>query len=176
MLEPCQNESCAHRRYDWLAALGMRWARPIFPSIDPTRFLECACLIPLPLAENARMAPVHYQRPDRLLYVAFAEAIDYCTLYGIEQMLECRTEPCLPAQSAIARALEQLRAVPRPTEVLVDEIHEPREMAQVARDYSVRLHAEKTRLVACGRFIWLQIRSRAHTHNLLFHLPAEQSY
>jgi hypothetical protein len=156
------------------AALGMQWARPILPCIDPTRFLECACLIPLPLAEDARMAPLHYQGAGRLLYVAFADAIDYCTLHGIEQMLDCRTEPCLAAPSAIDWALGQLRAMPRPAEMVFEDIHEPRQMAQVARDYSVRLHAEETRLVACGRFIWLQIRSRAQTHNLLFHLPAEQ--
>jgi len=152
-------------------ALATQWSRPVFPLENSRKFLECVNLIPGPLLESARMIPVHHVASAKMLYVAFAESIDYTTLYGIEQMLEVRTEPCLAQESAIGRAMEELRLKQRSTEVLFDSIKDPREMGAVTRSYAVQLAADDVRIVSCGEFVWTRITSHGEHHNLLFKIP-----
>jgi len=154
-------------------ALAMQWSRPVFPLEGHRRFLECANLIPAPMLESARMVPVHHVAASKLLYVAFAESIDYTILYGIEQMLDVRTEPCLAQESTIARAMEELRQRQRPSEVLFDCMTDPREMGATTRSYAVQLAADDVRIVSCGEYIWSRIESRGQTHNLLFQIPQQ---
>lgn len=155
-------------------ALAMQWSCPVFPLESHRRFLDCAQLIPLPLLETARMAPVHYLPASSFLYMAFAESIDYTSLYGVEQMLQVRTEPCLAAESSLDRALDELRRQPRPPEVIFDSVKDPKEMAATARSYAVQLATDDVRIVSCGEYIWTRFESQGQFNNLLFQvLPRE---
>jgi len=89
------------------AALGMQWSCPVFPLENHRAFLDCAHLVPLPILEPSRMVTAHFLPNARLLYMAFADWVDYGTLYAIEQMLSCRTEPCLATESALQQALRR---------------------------------------------------------------------
>jgi hypothetical protein len=153
-------------------ALAMQWSCPVFPLDSHRRFLECAQLIPIPLLESARMVPVHYLPSSKFLYVAFAESIDYTTLYGVEQMLDCRTEPCVATESSLQRALEELRQEPRPPEVVFDSVVDAREMAATARSYALQLAADDARIVCCGEYIWTRLESKGMINNLLFQVIA----
>lgn len=153
------------------AALAAQWSRPVFPLEGRDRYLECAKLIPAPLLESARMVPVHHLPASKVLHIAFAQSIDYTSLYGIEQMLDVRTEPCLAQESTLTRALETLRGQQRPAEILFDSVDDPREMGATARSYATQLGAEAVKIVSCGEYIWTRIESRGQTHNLLFQIP-----
>jgi len=152
-------------------ALAMQWSCPVYPLDSHRRFLDCARLIPIPLLETARMVPVHYLPSSNFLYVAFAESIDYTTLYGVEQMLDCRTEPCVATESSLEQALEELRQQPRPAEVVFDSVTDACEMAATARNYALQLGVTNVRIVCCGEYIWTRLESPAQTNNLLFQIP-----
>ena len=149
-------------------ALATQWSRPIFPLDDLRHFLECAGLVPLPLLESVRMAPVHWVPGPKLLYMAFAESIDYAALHTIEQMLACRTEACLTPESALDRALEELRRHERPPEFVFDSATQPQEMAAIARSYAQQLCAEEAQIAACGEYLWVRFQSTDQVSNLLF--------
>jgi hypothetical protein len=153
-------------------ALAMQWSCPVFPLESHRRFLDCAQLIPIALLESARMVPVHYLPSSKFLYMAFAESIDHTTLYGVEQMLDCRTEPCVASESSLQRALEELRQEPRPPEVVFDSVVDPHEMASTARSYALQLGADDARIVCCGEYIWTRLESKGQVNNLLFQVVA----
>lgn len=88
------------------AALARQWSCPVLrvETLEPRRRLPP---IPLALMCWAQMLPVDFVDPTRTFHIAFAEGIDYSTLYAIEQMLDCRTEPCLATPSLLRRYFEQ---------------------------------------------------------------------
>ncbi|HWP85825.1 MAG TPA: hypothetical protein VNN17_11580 [Terriglobia bacterium] len=150
------------------SALSRQWARPVFSLEGNTHFLQYAGMIPLPLLEAAQMVPVHYLPQSQHLYVAFALGIDYSVLYGAEQMLSCRTEPCLAAQSSVRSALERIREQPRPPEIVFDGGQDLRETGQTILNYVAQLGAEQVRLARCGRHLWVRLQSAQQSTHLLF--------
>ena len=156
------------------AALGLQWSCPIFPLQNNRRYLDHAPMIPLPLLEASRMLPVHYLPASNLLYVAFADGLDYTVLYAVEQMLKCRAQPCLVEESAWNRALEEVRQQSRPMEILFDDVQDSHEMARTVRSYAAALAAEDVRVVACGEHIWVRLQSAQQSGSLLFRLCPPQ--
>jgi hypothetical protein len=153
-------------------ALAKQWSCPVYPLESHRRFLDCAQLIPIPLLESARMVPVHYLPSSKFLYVSFGESIDYTTLYGVEQMLDCRTEPCMSTESSLEGALEELRQQPRPPETVFDSVTDAHDMAATARSYALQLGADEVRIVCCGEYIWTRMASKGQINNLLFQVVA----
>jgi hypothetical protein len=148
------------------SALSMQWSRPVFSLEGTNRFLQCSSMIPLPLLEAYQMVPVHHL-PQSRLYVAFSLGIDYSVLYGVEQMLGCRTEPCLAAETSVRAALEKVRQLPRSDEIVLDNDLNHREMAEVVMNYARNLNAAEARLVRCDRFLWVRLVSPQKTIHLL---------
>lgn len=181
-----QKESGSGRVGEWLRhigavseeqvtqALGLQWSIPVFPLSQSRRFLECAHLIPYPLLKEAAMVPVHHLPTSQHLYVAFIDRVNYSALYALEKMLNCRTEPCLAVQSQVCKALEELRAKPRPTEVLVAAICDPESMASTIVAHSDRLGSTDVKLSGFDGFIWARIEHAAGYTDLLFQPERDQ--
>jgi hypothetical protein len=137
--------------------LGVQWSIPVFPLDQSRRFLQCAHLVPFPLLELAEMVPVHHIPTSRHLYVAFIDRVNYSALYALEQVLECRTEPCLAVQSQVIQALNEIRSRPRPVEILVDNISDPGEMASAILAHAMRLDGLDVRVSGFDNLIWARI-------------------
>jgi hypothetical protein len=148
--------------------LGLQWSIPVFPLDQSRRFLECAHLIPFPLLEAAAMVPVHYIPASQLLYVAFVDRVNNSALYAVEKMLDCRTEPCLALQSHVLQALEELRSRPPATEVLVDSLSDPWEMADSVLSHVERLRGVDVRVSGFGGFVWVRILYPSGYTDVLF--------
>jgi hypothetical protein len=155
-------------------ALGSQWSIPVFPLNQTRQYLECAHLIPLPLLEAVEMVPVHYIATSHHLYVAFVDRINHTALYSVEKMLECRTEPCLALQSHVRQALEELRRRPRPAEIALDNVSEPRDMAKITLSYASRLGADGVRISGFSGFIWTRIFSPSGSSDVLFRVRRDR--
>jgi hypothetical protein len=181
-----QRSNTRHRLGEWLkklgfateqqvtAALARQWACPV---LTPTANSDpgSARLLPYRLLENSRMLPVQFVSSTRTFHLAFCDGIDYVTLYAIEQMLDCRTEPCLVTQSAVAQTLQQLAHQRRPGDMLFEGWREPSDLARITCGYALKLGAEDVRLVGCGSFIWARLSNGNDIANLLFHRPRNLS-
>ena len=180
-----QRRSGCGRIGDWLQSLGfaseqqvtsalsVQWACPVFSlrqAVEP-RFLQ---ILPLALSELDGMLPVHYLEATGTLYVAFSTGIDYTVLHAAEQMLGCRTEPCLVLRSALKRELDRARLFPRPTELVFETVADVAEMARIVRSYVLRLGAEEARMMICRSYIWVRLNSNGQAMNLLFRAPAAE--
>jgi len=149
------------------AALAAQWRCPLLPV--KTAGTDCH-LLPTRLLEAFRMLPVQFVATTRVFHLAFSEGVDYGALYAVEQMLNCRTEPCVISQTAMNEALARLADKPRSKDILFENRRDWREMARITCGYVLKLGAEYVRIVACGEFLWVRLSAGHEIANLLFHL------
>jgi len=164
-------------------ALALQWGCPVASSFDPST-IQSPGRIPLPILEAFQMLPLNHVASTNTLYLAFGERVDHAALYAIEKILACRTQPCVAGRKSIARHLESMRQLSRPSDVEFGPINDLAEMARIASSYTARLSPDQVRLSRIGRFIWLRLdvranlrpnagpRARSITTNLVFRLPA----
>jgi hypothetical protein len=161
-------------------ALALQWGCPVASSFDPSA-IHSPGSIPLPILEAFQMLPFNYAAATKTLYLAFGERVDYSALYAIEKILDCRTQPCVAGRKSIARQLESMRQLPRPSDVEFGPMNDLAEMARIASSYTARLSPEAVRLSRIGRFIWLRFdvrtdvrsKTRSIATNLVFRLSTE---
>jgi hypothetical protein len=152
-------------------ALGAQWACPVFPG-PRVASSACAGTVPLPLLENFRMLPVQFVAATRVLYIAFGAPVNYGVLYAIEQMLGCRTEPCIVSDRCLNVALECLAGERHTGDRLFERWCDVDEMARLTAGYALKFVDPTVRIMACGEYIWVRLESRHDRANLLFHRPA----
>ena len=150
------------------AALAAQWSCPVFPMDQRPEVRECADLVPLPILEDRRMVAVNWLPSSRVLHMAFAGAVDYTTLYNVEQVLECRTEPCIADESAVNEILQDIRTLARPWEVDYGSMRDPSEVAREVRDHAEALGPCQVRLALCNQYLWIRVSSAQETRSLLF--------
>src|SRR6266481_2214087 len=158
---------------DVTTALALQWGCPVASSFDPSA-IHSPGSIPLPILEAFQMLPLNYLAVTNTLYLAFGERVDHSALFAIEKILDCRTQPCVAGRKSIARQLDSMRQLPRPSDVEFGPMNDLAEMGRIASSYSARLSPEAVRLSRIGRFIWLRldvrIKTRSTVTNLVFRL------
>ena len=153
------------------AALATQWACPVLRRL-PARAADCG--VPYQLLKRFHMVPVHFARVTRVLHVAFSADIEYPALLAIEQMLECKTAPCLAVPAALAIVLGRMDEEERKSEKVFDGHRLPEEMTRIISSYAARLGAEQLRTVVCGNYVWVRIEGEPDPTNLLLaRMPSE---
>jgi len=151
-------------------ALGLQWGCPVSSSLEsaagPHKF-------PLAILEAFQMWPLQYVSASNTQYVAFGKRVDHATLYAMEKMLDCRVQPCVASGKAIADLIEGLRQESRSGEVEFRSIEGLAEIVRIAVGYIARLNVEEVRMGRIGNFLWLRLKGRATTTNIMFRLQHE---
>ena len=156
---------------DVSAALAAQWGCGVFPLEGDPRYRDCSQMLPMALLESSRMIPVHYLNSSQLLFVAFSEDIDHTALYSIERLLGARTQPCVITESAMDHALEEVRSLSRPGEIVFETLWDAPEMARTVRDYALKLGADELLLARPRRFLWVRLKASGRSYDMLFRLP-----
>ena len=139
------------------AALARQWSCPVLRANVLSPNFGRAPQIPMTLLESFVMMPVDYVEATATLHIAFGERIDYSVLYAIEQMLGCRTEPCIAVPSLLHKRLQSLSEHRGESEVVFDRIADTAEFARIIRSYSIRISASEIRLASCGSHVWVRL-------------------
>jgi hypothetical protein len=183
----CQREAGHGRVGDWLrqtaaltaqqltAALGQQWGCPVFPLDTQEPSAAWTDLIPLPLLESANSVPAHASPDARVLHLAFGERVDHTLLYAVEQMLFCRTFPCVASASAVQHQLERFRKLTAGNSTAFDTVRESSEMAWTVCNYAVELHPQRIALARAGAYIWARFFGDQSSRDLLFRILPESS-
>lgn len=177
-----QRESGRGRLGDWLrhttdlsvqqltAALGQQWGCPVFPLEQQSAPVAWSDLIPLPLLESAAAVPAYASSDGRLLHLAFRDRVDHTLLYAVEQMLLCRTFPCVATGTAIHAQLERFRKLTSGNDTSFDSVRESHEMTWTICNYAVELHAKRLVLARAGAYIWVRFFRAEAARDLLFRI------
>ena len=147
------------------SALATQWACPVLRRL-PVRAADCG--VPYQLLKHFLMVPVHFAPGTRTLHVAFSGDIEYQVLLAIEEMLECKTAPCLATSAAIGNALARMDEGERRPEKVFDGLRRPDEMARITSSYAGRSGAKQVRTVVCREYFWIRIESEGDSTNLVF--------
>lgn len=142
------------------AALARQWSCPLLRANSSLTLTLSAPHIPPTLLETFTMIPVNYVEATSTLHIAFAEGIDYTTLYAIERMTGCHTEPCVAAPSFV-RAQLQLPSLRAEHEAVFECVSDTAEFCRIVHSYASRLSASEIRLARCGPYIWIRLRRRS---------------
>jgi hypothetical protein len=137
------------------AALARQWSCPVLRTI-PTLSVDRLPRLPARLLEHFVMLPVAYLQATRTLHIAFGEGLDYTVLYAIEQMLNCRTEPCMAAPKAVKQQLQQPQWR-EDSEIVFDRIADEEELCRIVRSYALRTAAREVQLASCGPYLWVRL-------------------
>ncbi len=158
-----------------VSALGVQWAcPPLLMRGSPSA--ECSALLPLPLLQTLRLMPVRLLAATRLLYVAVSEGVDYPVLSAIEQVIQCRTVPCLVSDRVMQSMLERVHSDSHSVQVF-DHVSDAAELARITSSYIGRLGSEAVRIVRCGSYLWARLQDRNNFTDLLFtpRTPSEEA-
>lgn len=147
------------------AALAAQWSCPVLRKL-PASPAECA--IPFQLLRRFQMAPVYYSCSTRVLHIAFAADIEYRALLAIEEILECKAEPCMADATSLNSMLAQIEEQGRGTDQLFEHVRGADEMTRIASGYAAKLGADDVRAAGCGEYIWVRMQGRKDSANLLF--------
>ncbi len=144
------------------AALARQWSRPV----SRVNSIVGRCVetpqIPATLLKQCAMVPLEYVNSTQTLFIAFSDKIDYPALYAIEQMMGCRTEPCMAAPSFVKTHLELLRRGEN-NEIVFDSLKENTELCGIVRSYCTRISATELRLAKCGSYLWIRLLNHPHS-------------
>jgi hypothetical protein len=152
------------------AALGQQWGCPVFPLEQQAAPVAWSDLIPLPLLRSAGAVPAYASPDGRILHIAFGERIDHTLLYAVEQMLLCRTFPCVAPSSAVDAQLEQFRKLTSGNDTSFDTVRESSEMTWTICNYATELKAKRLALARAGAYIWVRFFSDRSARDLLFRI------
>ena len=154
------------------AALGNQWGCPVFPLEQHAFTALAADGPPLPILMAARAVPAHTTFEGRQMHIAFSDHVDHTLLYGIEEVLGCRTHACVSQESAVSRVLEELNGRCSGNEICFDTVRDPHEMATTICNYARQLDGRELKVVRAGSFIWAALFTDGIRRDLLFRLPA----
>jgi hypothetical protein len=177
-----QREAGRGRLGDWLrqtaglsaqqltAALGQQWSCPVFPLEQQDAPPAWSDLVPLPLLASAAAVPAYASSDGRLLHIAFSDRVDHTLLYAVEQMLRCRTFPCVAAGSAIQTQLEKFRKLTSGNNTSFDTVRESHEMTWTICNYATELQARRLVLARAASYIWVRFFRAEAARDLLFRI------
>jgi hypothetical protein len=155
------------------AALARQWSCPLWQAQATPLKAVVVPQIPILLLNLFHMIPVSFIAATATLHMAFAGGIDYSALYAIEQMLDCRTQPCLVPPSLLRESLLSLenRA---PTDFVFERVSSISELAGIVSNYAVRVSAREIRLAYCRSYTWVRIEcASGQILNLLLRIPGD---
>jgi Type II secretion system (T2SS), protein E, N-terminal domain len=147
------------------AALSVQWSCPVLRHL---RAAPVSSSVPLRLLHTFEMVPVHFVPATRTLHMAFARNIEYRAILAIEQILECTAEPCLATSSAVRSILKQMEESHRGSDVELENATDTEQMCRITSSYSANLGAGEVRMARCGDYIWVRVRGKKDSANLIF--------
>jgi hypothetical protein len=130
----------------------------------------CVAMFPPSVLHALRLMPVRFVAATRVLHVAVSVGVDYTVLAAIDQVLNCRTVPGLVSDRTMQSLLELAPGLGAATLHVFDRTSGSAEMARITGSYIARVGAEEVRIVRCGPYGWVRLRTDSKVSDLLFTL------
>ncbi len=146
----------------------VHWACPLFAYSPGLNYSTVH--IPSPLRLRHSMVPLHHLPNSNRLFVGFQYGVEYATLFAIEQITGCTTQPCLIAPHAFAKVHSELTDCRAVEERYVEGVGSVREVTQLICQAGRAMDAESVAIARCDKMLWSRLTGRIKTTDLLFML------
>jgi hypothetical protein len=152
-------------------ALAVQQGCPVFTAREP-QSLPAAMHWPAPLMQSYSAVPVFYNPAQSDLYVGFLGGLHHGFLYALEQMLQCRTQPCILPPPAFRENLERQTHAGESETIVIQQRQSAIEMTRTIANYSGQVHAEGCGITWCDDHLWIRLACPSTFHvDFLFRLP-----
>jgi hypothetical protein len=154
------------------AARAAQWGCPVYSV--PKYVVRAGIQIPSTLLQIYSAIPLHYVPAKKLILMGFVNGVEYGLLYSIEQMTECKTQPCFVTPSDFQLQMQQMeqaeeqRADSALKEVTFEAVQSPAEMAAILCGYGVDLEADEAMIGKCREYLWARLKYASKEIDLLF--------
>ncbi len=153
------------------AALAVQQGCPVFSAQEP-QWLSPRLQWPDSLARRYRALPVFHNPPQSLLYVGFLDQVDRSFLCCVEQMLRCRTEPCIVAAETYRRQRELYAREYEPDSLEIPQRQSSVEMMRTIGNYAEQVRAERCSIARCDDRLWTRLEPAGGAQlDLVFRVP-----
>jgi len=119
---------------------------------------------PQPLSGDYRAVPVFYSEAQSSLYVGFLETVDHGLLYSVEQMLRCRTEPCIVPASVYVQNLERPLPPGSSETIAINQRLSSFEVARAVSNYAQHVGARRCMMTRCSHHLWVRLECSTGFH------------
>jgi hypothetical protein len=153
------------------SALAVQQGCPVFAAREP-QSLPAAMHWPTPLTRSYGAVPVFYNPAPSDLYVGFLEGVHHGFLYALEQMLQCRTQPCILPPPAFRENLERQACPVESETIVIQQRQSAIEMTRTIANYAGQVHAGECGITRCDDHLWIRLGCPSTFHvDFLFRLP-----
>ncbi len=137
------------------------------PVLALERVVPLVDRLPMHWCGRQRVLPVYWSAARNTLWLAFDSPVRYGVLRAVEQMMECRCDPCMVDEESLGRAMEEAQRRNRLEETVFRTLP-PAEIAAVTVSYAAQLQAREVRWVECAGEIWVRFIGRDRSSDVFF--------
>ena len=152
------------------AALAVQQGCPVFASCEAHALPE-RLNWPVALTVSYGAVPVFHNPSEETLYVGFLGQVNHAFLYAVEQILHCRTLPCIVPLANYRERLEW-NGFETPGETIeILQRQDGREVTETVGSYAQQIRAEHCSVSSCEDRLWVRLESARRSHvDFLFRL------
>lgn len=152
------------------AALAVQQRCPVFASCEAHALPE-RLNWPEALTVSYGAVPVFHNPSEATLYVGFLFQVNHAFLYAVEQILHCRTLPCIVPLATYRERLEW-NGFETPGETIeILQRQDGREVTETVGSYAQQIRAEHCSVSSCEDRLWVRLESARRSHvDFLFRL------
>jgi len=150
------------------AARAIQWGYPVLGQ-DLSGHRVVVDLPPI-LFRACSATPLYYSSQAKRLVLGFVHRVDHSLLQSIEQITECRAEPCFITPGELDRQLEHLAGPRHYRQVLMEHPGAIPQMARTLGGYAQELAATEALFTRCHSYVWTRVAGSKGTVDVLFQL------
>lgn len=155
------------------AARSTQWGYPVLAQEHIGHMVQAD--IPLSLLQSFSVVPLHYSRAAKCILLGFVFRVEHSLLRSIEQMTECRVEPCFVTATDFADQNERLTKISNFREILIEDPGTPEKMARTLGRAAVDIRAAEVQFSQCKGHIWVRLTGKDGVVDVVFRLETGSS-
>jgi hypothetical protein len=150
------------------AARSAQWGYPMLAPGFVGQMVEID--IPRAILSACKVVPLHYSATAKRIVLGFGRRVEHSLIELIEEMTQCRVEPCIITPTDFEEQMERLSTPPDYEEVVVDDPGLPEKMARTVGRAAVQVAAREASFAQWRDFVLVRVSGKRGKVDVVFHL------
>jgi len=152
------------------AARSAQWGYPVLVQEHIGHMVQSD--IPQSILQSCSAVPLHYSQAAKRILLGFVYRIEHSLLKSVEQMTDCRVEPCFITATDFAEQNERLTKIVNYREIFIEDSGSPEAMARALGRAAVEIHAGAVEFTQCKGHIWTRLTGKDGIADVVFRAQA----
>jgi hypothetical protein len=148
------------------SARAIQWGYPVLGRDRISQPVDAD--LPLTLMKGFSAVPLHYSKSAKRLVMGFVCRVQHSLLHSLEQVTDCKAEPCFITPTELHYQTERLEAACVSREVVLEDSMTPTEMANVVGGLALEIRVKDVKLTRCQDYVWMRLMGKQQMIDVLF--------